>query len=153
MIKIICPGEGPTTFIRVHGKTAADPMHSPNILMSGFHPYEHRYSPGNADIYACEPQYCPGLTSMRGTCVYPWYFYLRFPPYEHRYQGNTDIYACEPQYYPGLTSMRGTKIIHDTFMLGTDICACEPQYYQGKTYINARDQCLSPTLLCQVFPT
>ena len=32
----------------------------------GLHPYEHKYYPDNADIYACEPQYYRGKTYIKG---------------------------------------------------------------------------------------
>ena len=42
------------------------------------------------------------LTSTVTTFKFGQHFYVKFPPYEHKYiPGTTDMYACEPEYYPG----------------------------------------------------
>ena len=55
----------------------------------------YKYSIGNKDIYACEPQFNAGNLSFNTTllCQASPHLKLSIP------SSNTDIYACEPQYY------------------------------------------------------
>ena len=43
-------------------------------------PYEQRYSPGNTDIYACEPQYYLDKAYINAGPMISWHFHVRFPP-------------------------------------------------------------------------
>ena len=50
-----------------------------DTFMLGFRPYEHKYSPGNTDIFACEPQYYLG--QCRGPMILKDISMLDFPSY------------------------------------------------------------------------
>ena len=75
-------------------------VHHPFML--GFPPYEHKYTQGNTDIYACKPQYYRSKAYIKaGDHIFVDNTFMSgFLLYEHQYTlGNTDIYACEPQNY------------------------------------------------------
>ena len=99
-----------------------------DISVIGVRPYEQKYSCGNSDIYACEPQHSRGKAQWAG---WKKEHLEHIAPYEHQdSKGKTDTYAHEPQYYQGKTERTGEKNKSKT--LGRQVPPTHPQS-RGRT--------------------